>query len=35
MQSAYTASIVMISENRQAERDRLEAHHNTEQETIR
>jgi len=28
LQSAYTASIVMISENRQAERDRLEAHHN-------
>jgi len=25
----------MISENRQAERDRPEAHHNTEQETIR
>jgi uncharacterized membrane protein len=30
LQSAYTASIVMISENRQAERDRLEAHHNYE-----
>ncbi|SEM79871.1 Protein of unknown function [Syntrophus gentianae] len=26
LQSAYTASIVMISENRQAERDRIEAH---------
>ena len=30
LQSAYTASIVMISENRQTERDRLEAHHNFE-----
>jgi len=30
LQSAYTASIVMISENRQAERDRIEAHHNFE-----
>ncbi len=30
LQSAYTASIVMISENRQAERDRLETHHNYE-----
>jgi uncharacterized membrane protein len=26
MQSAYTAPIIMMSQNRQAERDRLEAH---------
>ena len=27
MQAAYTAPVIMMSQNRQAERDRLEAHH--------
>ena len=30
LQAAYTAPIIMMSQNRQAERDRIEAHHDYE-----
>ncbi len=30
LQAAYTAPIIMMSQNRQAERDRIEAHHDFE-----